>query len=169
MLALFAGNLAMKPVTTPVLRRFGFRAALLVNGLVVVASLLRLRRADAGDADGRDRRACCSSSGLARSMQFTASTPWPSSDVPPARMASAASTLSSMAQQMTLGMGIAFGALCLRLGAAIEGNATGTPSVMDFRIAFGLVAVVALAALFDVRRLAPDAGAEVSGHRREIA
>jgi predicted MFS family arabinose efflux permease len=41
--------------------------------------------------------------------------------------------------------------------------------MMDFRIAFALVAVVALAALFDVRRLAPDAGAEVSGHRRADA
>ncbi len=65
--------------------------------------------------------------------------------------------IATALQQMTMGMGIAFGA---------EGNGTGVPSVMDFRIAFGLVALVALAALFDVRTLTPDAGAEVSGHRR---
>src|SRR5207248_3699263 len=33
-LAMFAGNLLMKSVTTPVLRRFGFRTSLIVNGLI---------------------------------------------------------------------------------------------------------------------------------------
>src|SRR5690348_18359979 len=33
-LAMFAGNLSMKPVTTPILRRFGFRKVLLANGAI---------------------------------------------------------------------------------------------------------------------------------------
>src|SRR6185369_4322907 len=33
-LTMFAGNLAMKSVTTPVLRRWGFRAVLIVNGVI---------------------------------------------------------------------------------------------------------------------------------------
>ena len=163
-LALFAGNLAMKSVSSPVLKRFGFRTTLMGNGLVVVVAAAAC--------------ACFTPAtpwpliaivlfvnGLARSMQFTSLTTLSLAEIPAPQM-SGASTLSSMVQQMTMGMGIAFGALCLRFGAFVEGNGTGVPSVMDFRIAFALVAVVALAALFDVRRLALDAGAEVSGHRR---
>src|SRR6266436_10091253 len=33
-LAVFAGNLLMKPATTPVPRRFGFRSVLIANGLL---------------------------------------------------------------------------------------------------------------------------------------
>jgi hypothetical protein len=48
-----------------------------------------------------------------------------------------------------------------RLGVAIEGNASGTPSVTGFRIAFGLVAVAALAVRFE--KPAPDAGPRSAG------
>ena len=163
-LTLFAGNLAMKTLTSPILKRFGFRTTLIGNGLVVVvaaATCTLFTPATPWPVIG----AVLFVNGLARSMQFTSLTTLSLAEIPGPQV-SGASTLSSMVQQMTMGMGVAFGALCLRLGAAIEGNATGTPSVTDFRIAFGLVAVVALSALFDVRRLAPDAGAEVSGHGR---
>jgi len=164
-LTLFAGNLSMKVLTNQVLRRWGFRTTLIGNGLIVVVAAA----ACAGFTPATPWpviAAVLFVNGLARSMQFTSITTLGLAEIPGPQM-SAASTLSSMIQQMTMGMGVAFGALCLRLGAAIDGNATGSPSVMDFRIAFGLVAAVALAALFDVRKLAPDAGAEVSGHRRD--
>jgi Na+/melibiose symporter-like transporter len=38
-LAVFAGNLAMKPATTPLIRRFGFKKLLIGNGVVCVLSL----------------------------------------------------------------------------------------------------------------------------------
>jgi EmrB/QacA subfamily drug resistance transporter len=38
-IAVFAGNLMMKPATTPILRRFGFKPVILVNGLANVGSL----------------------------------------------------------------------------------------------------------------------------------
>src|SRR6202790_5447719 len=40
MLGLFAGNLGMKTVTTPVLRRFGFRSVLIVNGILTALVML---------------------------------------------------------------------------------------------------------------------------------
>jgi len=163
-LTLFAGNLAMKTVTNPVLRRFGFRTTLLGNGLVVVvaaAACMLFSPATPWPVIA----AVLFVNGLARSMQFTSLTTLSLAEIPAPQM-SGASTLSSMVQQMTMGMGIAFGALALRVAAFAEGDTSGTPSVVDFRIAFGLVAALALAALFDVRTLAPDAGAEVSGHRR---
>ena len=42
-LAVFAGNLGMKTVTTPVIRRFGFRRVLIGNGLLTAAFVVRLR------------------------------------------------------------------------------------------------------------------------------
>ena len=39
LMAVFAGNLVMKPMTTPVLRRFGFRPVLVVNGLLNAAAI----------------------------------------------------------------------------------------------------------------------------------
>jgi EmrB/QacA subfamily drug resistance transporter len=163
-LTLFAGNLSMKVLTNQVLRRWGFRTTLLGNGLIVVVAAL----ACAGFSPATPWpviAAVLFVNGLARSMQFTSITTLGLADIPAPQM-SAASTFSSMVQQMTMGMGIAFGALCLRFAGAVEGNVTGVPSLVDFRIAFVLVACVALAALFDIRKLAPDAGAEVSGHRR---
>ncbi|MBT9432802.1 MFS transporter [Candidatus Sodalis endolongispinus] len=50
-LAVFAGNLAMKPATTPLMRRFGFRPILLVTAVGLI-DLLRLP-ADAGDRVAR--------------------------------------------------------------------------------------------------------------------
>lgn len=38
-LAVFAGNLSMKLVTTPVMRRFGFRPVLIVKGVLAALSL----------------------------------------------------------------------------------------------------------------------------------
>jgi EmrB/QacA subfamily drug resistance transporter len=166
-LALFAGNLAMKTVTNPVLRRFGFRTTLIGNGLVVVVAAAACALFTP-TTPWPVIAAVLFVNGLCRSMQFTSLSTLSLAEIPGPQL-SGASTLSSMVQQMTLGMGIAFGALALRIAAFAEGNASGTPSVVDFHIAFGLVAVLALAALFDVRTLAPDAGAEVSGHRRQTA
>jgi hypothetical protein len=73
--------------------------------------------------------------------------------------------LSSMIQQMTIGMGIAFGAIALRLAGALHSTIAGSPTTDDFRIAFVLVGAIALLAVIDSFRLAPSTGAELSGHR----
>jgi len=70
-LAVFAGNLAMKPLTTPILRRFSFRATLLVNGTLNAALIFAcalLTPATPVPAI----LALLFASGLTRSMQFTA-------------------------------------------------------------------------------------------------
>ena len=50
LMAVFAGNLLMKPLTTSVLRRFGFRSVLVVNGLINAAVHRRLRDLHRHDA-----------------------------------------------------------------------------------------------------------------------
>ena len=98
-------------------------------------------------------------------MQFTGLTSLGFADIHQSQM-SAASTLSSMVQQMTFGMGVAFGAIALRLaGLFHSANTTGSLIVGDFRIAFALVGSVALIGVIDSLSLATHAGAEVSGHR----
>jgi MFS family permease len=36
----FLGNLTMKPATTPILRRFGFRNVLIANGMLAGAAIM---------------------------------------------------------------------------------------------------------------------------------
>ncbi|MBV8415295.1 MAG: hypothetical protein JO251_08810 [Verrucomicrobia bacterium] len=102
--------------------------------------------------------------GLFRSMQFTALTSLGFADIHQPQM-SGASALASMVQQMTFGMGVAFGAIALRLaGLFISANAE-LLNADEFRIAFGLAGLVALLGITDCLGLDSNAGAEVSGHR----
>jgi MFS family permease len=166
-LAVFAGNLGMKPGTSAVLRRFGFRRVLIGNGLIAAASL-----AACGLLEPDTPKALIVVilfiGGLARSMQFTAINTLSFADVPQPQM-SAANSLGSVVQQLTIGMGIAAGSVALRAGSMIHGDGTGSLTVGDFHIAFFLAALLGVLALLDVFSLPADAGAEVSGHRKMVA
>src|SRR5271170_7578821 len=71
--------------------------------------------------------------GLFRSMQFTGLASLGFADIHQSQM-SGTSTLSSMVQQMTFGMGIAFGAIALRLAGLFHpANTTESLTVGDFR------------------------------------
>jgi hypothetical protein len=105
-------------------------------------------------------------SGLSRSLQFTALNTLSFADVPKAQL-SGASALSSTLFQLTMGIGVAFGTIALRLAAWMNGHAGQSVAPEDFSIAFLLVAVVGLLGIADLFGLARDAGAEVSGHRRQ--
>jgi EmrB/QacA subfamily drug resistance transporter len=159
-LAVFAGNLAMKPLTTPILRRFPFRAVLLVNGalngLFILACALLAPATPVPVIAG-----LLFASGLTRSMQFTALNTLAFADLPGDWM-SGANTLFNMVQQLCMAMGIALGAVALRLGALAGGGARpGLLPLAHFRIAFLLVGAIALLELPGVLRLAPDAGDRV--------
>jgi EmrB/QacA subfamily drug resistance transporter len=154
LLAVFAGNLGMKPATSTVLNRIGFKTTLLVNGGIAIAtifgcSLLTPETPKALIVP------LLFVSGLARSMQFTTLNTLAFADVPQPRM-SGANTLFSMLNQMASGLGIAIGAIALRL-AGLMHPAVDAVTTRDFQIAFSVVAVLAMAALVDFLRLAPDA------------
>jgi EmrB/QacA subfamily drug resistance transporter len=163
LLALFAGNLGMKTVTTPVLRRFGFRRTLIVNGMVT--ALVTLGCCILQPTTARATiMAVLFVNGLCRSMQFTSLNTLAYADIPKPQMSSATS-FSSMVWQMTMGMGVAVGAILLRVAAFLRGNHGGTPTVTEFHWAFGLVALLAFLATLDYIGIDPAAGAAVSGHR----
>jgi EmrB/QacA subfamily drug resistance transporter len=155
-LAVFAGNLGMKPMTSPVLRRFGFRTTMIGTGILNAVAIL-------GCATFTPATpvpiilAVLFISGLLRSMQFTALNTLAFADVPEGRM-SGANTLFNMAQQMAMGLGIALGAVALRVAAMLHPAASGPIPLIDFHIAFAIVGGVALVAVLDSFWLAFDAG-----------
>ena len=159
----FAGNLTMKTATTYVLRRVGFHRALLVNGLVAVLSILACALLNPSTPYPLVA-AVLFVGGMNRSMQFTAISTLSFADVPREEM-SAASTLASTVTGLTFGFGVAFAAVALRFAGFLHHTVGADPSLADFRLAFVLVALVALLSLVDPYRLPRDAGQEVSGHR----
>jgi EmrB/QacA subfamily drug resistance transporter len=164
LLALFAGNLAMKPGTSWAMKSFGFRGVLLGNGMLVLLGFAALAIITP-ETPLAIIAVILFIGGLTRSMQFTALNTIGFADVPPNQM-SGASTLFSVLQQMNTGLGIAFGAVALRLGAMVNGHEGGNPTAADFRVAFVCVVMVCVLALIDCSRLSKDAGAQVSGQKK---
>jgi len=159
-IAVFAGNLGMKPATTPILKRFGFRPTLIVTGLISAASIFACALLTPTTPIAVIL-AILFISGLARSMQFTTINTLAFADIPEPRM-SGANTLFSAAQQMSMGMGIAAGAIALRLAALWRGSPGDNLSLGDFHLAFIAMGVFALAALADAYFLPANAGANLS-------
>ncbi|MDR5750542.1 MULTISPECIES: MFS transporter [unclassified Caballeronia] len=162
-LAVFAGNLSMKLVTTPVMRRFGFRSVLIVNGTLAALSLAAMSLLSPSTPKSVII-VVLFLSGLARSLQFTALNTLSFADVPKAQM-SGASALSSTLFQMTMGIGVAAGAIALRIAQWLHGHDSQSVTPADFSVAFLIVAVIGLVGIADLFGLARDAGAVVSGHR----
>lgn len=76
-LVVFAGNLAMKPATTPLIRHFGFRKLLIGNGVACVLTLL-LYALLTPNSPHLITLVLLYLDGLSRSMQLSASVHWPS-------------------------------------------------------------------------------------------
>ena len=79
----------------------------------------------------------------------------------PSNMLSRATSLTSMAQQLSQSMGVATGAMFLYLMLAIHGETSPGPA--DFSFAFAAVAMLSVLAVPFFLRMSPEAGAEVSG------
>ena len=157
-LVLFAGNLGIKPLTTPILRRLGFRAVLVGNGLVQAAAMAAFALLPAA-APLPVLLMLLVLAGASRSLQFTALNTLAFADVPQPAMAPA-NTWFSVAFQLSIGIGVAVGAVALRLASLAAG--VPQPGLPQFHAALaGIAALMALAAL-DALRLARDAGAAVT-------
>ena len=96
-------------------------------------------------------------SGLVRSMQFSSLTTLAFADIPEHDMTSA-NTLYSTIQQMSIGMGIAIGAVALRFSNVLNGGVPGQYTIPDFRLAFFFVTAIGFLHLFGYLGLSPDAG-----------
>ncbi|MER8446029.1 DHA2 family efflux MFS transporter permease subunit [Mesorhizobium sp. M1066] len=159
-LAYFLGNLGMKTVTTPTLRRFGFRSVMVVNGIIASAAIMAC-----GAISPQTPQALVVVlmliAGLTRSMQFTALNTLAFADIDAAQRSSAA-TLSSMLQQVAMLFGVAVAAAILNLSQIVRDRPA--LDLVDFRIAFLAIGAIGLVAALRFLVLPPSAGAEVSGH-----
>jgi EmrB/QacA subfamily drug resistance transporter len=164
LLALFAGDLSMKIVIIPTLRRFGFRRVLIVNGLVTVASIAVCATLSPSTPDWLIVAILFFHGGF-RSMEFTCMTTLAFVDVESSRMSRANSFLSAV-MQLSSGMGVAVGAITLRLIAHARGHSTAVPLLQDFHLAILLISLLALGPVIDSLGLARDAGAGTSGHQQ---
>ncbi|PYB76572.1 MFS transporter [Pseudomonas sp. LB-090624] len=158
MIAVFAGNLAMKAVTTAVLKRWGFRQVLLLNGWLGVLCIGGCALLEPSTSHELVV-AWLFIGGLSRSLQFTAYNNVGFSEISTTGMRDA-STLFSMAFQLSMGLGIAVGALILRFAMLLHEN-VGVETAADFQFAFLLVALLAAVATGASWTLRRDAGASV--------
>ena len=153
------GAVVMKFTAPRIIRRYGFRNVLIVNTILssvftglpaifvptttvtLMVSLLLI-------------------GGFFRSLQFTAINALSFADVPLAEM-SQATTMTSVAQQISVSLGITIGAIALQLATTANGGAI-TADV--FWPAFVTVGITTLLSVVSFWMLAPDAGTEMSGH-----
>jgi len=160
-LVLFAGNLGIKPLTTGILRRAGFRHVLVGNGLVQAAAMLGFALLPA-TAPLPWVLALLVVAGASRSLQFTALNTLAFADVPQPAMAPA-NTWFSVAFQLSIGIGVAVGAVALRLASLAAGVAQ--PALPQFHAALAAVALGMACAALAALRLARDAGAAVTARQ----
>ena len=161
-LAYAFGNIAMKVITTPTLRRFGFRRVLVFNGLLTGVSILACIGLSPTTPEVITA-GILFLAGCFRSMQFTSLNTLTFADIGEAQKSSA-TTLSAMFQQLANGLGVAVAAMALNASQALRG-AVGSLETFDFRVAFAVVGAIALIAVLRFVFLDASAGAEVSGHR----
>ena len=155
-----AGALGMKPAAQPLLRHFGFRTTMIVNG-ALASVFIALAALFTPSWSAVLMSALLLAGGFFRSLQFTAFNTIAYSDVPRARM-SAATSLYSTVQQITLTLGIVLGAASLEISSALHHHSQAATS--DFAIAFVLIGLVGALSVPVCARLTPQAGEAVSGH-----
>ncbi len=155
------GSFGMKSAARRILKRFGFRTALTGVGLLaplayMVTGLFRPGWPAAA------LFAVLLVCGFLTSFQFTAYNTLAYSDIESERM-SRATSLYATFQQLSLSLGVASASGALTLAMRVHRHAR--PGFVDFHAATLTVTAIALTAFLLNRRIAPDAGAEVSGHR----
>lgn len=146
--ALFIGNLAIKPATTGLMRRFGIRPVLLVNGIASIGGFMLL----AAIAPGMPvavLAAVLALSGVLRSIGFTTYNSLAFADVHGAELTHA-NTLNASLAELASGLGIAAAAVVLS-------------AVDSYPVTYLVLAVLMAVTLIETLRLPREAGAHVSG------
>ena len=154
------GALVMKFTAKPILQRFGFRAVMTVNA-VVAAAMISVPALFTAATPTVVMLVALLVGGFFRSLQFTSVNALGYADIDSDRM-SRATSLASVAQQISLSLGVSVAALLLETMIASRG---GTElQAGDFPLAFAAIGLISAASVIIFLRMAPNAGDEVSGH-----
>jgi MFS family permease len=156
------GAIGMKTAAGWILKQFGFRTTLTVNTIICAFTLM----ASAFFSHGTPillMSLILFVGGFFRSLQFTCINAITYAEVEQPEM-SQATSFSSVAQQLSLSLGITVGAAVLQLTLNFRGERDFT--IPDFGPAFIIVGIISALSVFSFLRLPPDAGEEVAGRKR---
>jgi EmrB/QacA subfamily drug resistance transporter len=159
-LAIFVGNLLIKPATTPLLHGLGFRGLLIANGSATVLVLAALGLLGPSSPVWVVV-VVLALSGVFRSVSFTAYNTITFADVPASGTA-AANTLAATLFQLTVGVGAAAAALAVRAGDPLAASLGLTGPLGAYHVAFVLLAVLAATAVAEAVLLPRDAGSALT-------
>jgi EmrB/QacA subfamily drug resistance transporter len=156
------GAMGMKTAAGWILKKFGFRTTLTFNAVLCALTLI-------APAFFNQATPVLLMSlilfvgGFFRSLQFTCINAITFAEVEQPQM-SQATSFSSVAQQLSLSLGITVGAGMLQVMLNAHGEKDLT--ITDFWPAFLVVGLIAVLSLFGFLRLSRDAGEEVAGRKR---
>jgi MFS family permease len=147
----FAGNVGIKPATTPLINRFGFRSVLVASalGTALVVAALGFTTASTPVAV---TALLALASGVTRSVGFTVYSTVGLADMDPGLMRDA-NTLAATSMQLGAGLAVAVATVALRAGDAVAGAGQAA-----FSVAFCLLALIAAGCAAGALRLDPAAG-----------
>ncbi|MCW2558682.1 MAG: putative transport protein hsrA [Mycobacterium sp.] len=153
--ALFVGNIAIKPATTPLMRRFGIRRLLLGNALLS-AGWFGLLAAVGPNTPISVIVGILIVSGAFRSIGFTAYNSLAFADVNGDELAHA-NTLNAAVQELAAGVGIAVAALAVALLTSLA-SAGGHGSSSAYSWTYLALGMLTLLTAVETLRLPSDAG-----------
>jgi MFS family permease len=159
------GNIAIKPLTTPILRTFGFRTTLSADALISAFCIL-LCGFLSPQTPWLVTVALLVLTGGFRSLGLTGLFTLPFVGIAPEQRGDA-TTLVNVAQQVGHGLGAAFVGIALQASLLLRGAGEDALIIADFRAAFAAVAAMGLFSFPFFWSLARDTGVEISGHKRK--
>jgi EmrB/QacA subfamily drug resistance transporter len=152
------GVIFIKTIMVRVLKRFGFRRVLVYNAFFGAGSLAII-----GLFTSSTPYAVMGLilllGGCFRSIQFTSVNALAYADIPTKDL-SQATSIASVAQQLSIGLGVTIGGLALQASMDWQGHEHLVAA--DFWPAFLTVAIISASSIIFNLRLAPDAGAELA-------
>jgi MFS family permease len=154
-ISVFVGNLGIKPFTTPLIRRFGFRSILIWSnalGMLVLLAFVVV----GPQVPLPVLVVLLIASGVFRSIGFSAYNTLQFADVEPAETNNA-NTLASALQQVAVALGLAAAAVFVRASTAVSEGVTGSAAA-GYHGAFVLAAALLLLPLIGALRLPHGAG-----------
>ncbi len=154
--ALFSGDITMKALVERILRRFGHRNVLTINGVICAASLLSLS-AIGPHSPAVLVAALLFVNGLARSLQFSSLSTLAFADVDRTAMGDANGLFNTILQ-LGAAAGVTAAAMSVHAGDALAGTVGLNGQGADYRFAFIAMAVLSLGGVISALKLPHEAG-----------
>jgi EmrB/QacA subfamily drug resistance transporter len=152
------GAMLMKTIARVILHWFGFRRVLIANALITAFFIMSYGLFSVQTVPGLILGVLLLGECF-RALQFTGINAITYAQVPSSRM-SGATSLASMAQQLSIAAGVTVGGVVLQFVSRLQDHAALT--MMDFRWSFLIVGLISIGSIAFIARLEPDAGAELA-------